>query len=61
MESALIVALIELILKYGPGAAISASNATAGAFESAVVGQGIYGNAIQQAVSAENFAVFINV
>lgn len=43
------------------GAAISPSNATAGAVEAGVIAQGIIGNAVQAGVSAENFAVFINV
>lgn len=43
------------------GVAISPSNATGGAVESGVVAQGIIGNAVQAGVSAENFAVFINV
>lgn len=45
----------------GSGAAISPSNATAGAIEAAVTTQGVIGNAVQAGVSAENFAVFINV
>lgn len=43
------------------GVAISPSNATGGAVESGVVAQGIIGNAVQAGVSAENFAVFVNV
>lgn len=43
------------------GASISPSNATAGAIEAGVLAQGIIGNAVQAGVSAENFAVFINV
>lgn len=43
------------------GAAISPSNATAGAIEAGVLAQGIIGNAVQAGVSAENFAVFISV
>ncbi len=43
------------------GVAISPSNATGGAVESGVVAQGVIGNAVQAGVSAENFAVFINV
>lgn len=43
------------------GAAISPSNATAGAIEAGVLAQGIIGNAVQAGVSAENFAVYINV
>ncbi len=43
------------------GVAISPSNATGGAVESGVIAQGVIGNAVQAGVSAENFAVFINV
>jgi hypothetical protein len=43
------------------GVAVSPSNATSGAVESGVVAQGIVGNAVQAGVSAENFAIFINV
>lgn len=43
------------------GVAVSPSNATGGAVESGVVAQGIIGNAVQAGVSAENFAIFVNV
>lgn len=43
------------------GAAISPSNATAGAVEAAVLAQGVIGNAVQAGVSTEYRTVFINV
>ena len=43
------------------GVAVSPSNATGGAVESGVVAQGIIGNAVQAGVSAENFAIYVNV
>ena len=43
------------------GAALSPSNATAGALESGVIGQGVVGQALQTAVDTEYRAVFLTI